>query len=96
MFTRSHVKRSIWKPGNQEGKQVNNQESRKAGNKKRIPAINVFSYFPAFPIHLLSASRRGSSRTEMNPRNFFAELKQRNLYKVAVASAVIRRRMDGA
>ena len=79
------VKRSIWKPGNQEGKQVNNQESRKAGNKERTRAINAFSYFPAFLIHLLPASSRGSSGTEMNPRNFFAELKRRNVYKVAVA-----------
>jgi len=29
-----------------EGKQVNNQESRNAGNRERIPAINVFSCFP--------------------------------------------------
>ena len=75
---------------------MNNQESRKAGNPKRIPAINVFSCFPAFLIHLLPASRRGSSRAELNSRNFFAELKRRNVYKVAVASAVIRRKMYGA
>ncbi len=61
-----------------------------------IPAINAFSYFPAFLIHLLFASSRGLSRTDMNPRNFFGELKRRNVYKVAVASAVIRRRMYGA
>jgi hypothetical protein len=32
----------------------------------------------------------------MNPGNFFAELKRRNVYKVAVAYAVVGRRMNGA
>ena len=32
----------------------------------------------------------------MNPRNFFAELKRRNVYKVAVAYAVVALAADSA
>jgi hypothetical protein len=32
----------------------------------------------------------------MNPRNFFTELKRRNVHKAAVADAVVGRRMNGA
>ena len=31
----------------------------------------------------------------MNPRNCFVELKRRNVYEVAVAYAVVGRRMNG-
>jgi hypothetical protein len=77
---KSQTKGSIWKPGNQDqegGEEVNNQERRKSGNQVRIPAINLFSCFPALLIHLLPASRRGSSRAETNPCSFFAEPKRR-------------------
>src|SRR6266496_4372621 len=33
--------------------------------------------------------RKRPSRRRMNPRNFFAELKRRNVYKVAVAYAIV-------
>ena len=31
----------------------------------------------------------------MNPRNFFAKLKRRNVYKVAIAYVVVGRRING-
>jgi hypothetical protein len=71
---KSQTKGSIWNPG----RQVNNQENRNEGKQAGNPAINVFFCVPAFPIHLLPASRRGSNGAEMNPRNFFAEPKRRN------------------
>ena len=37
----------------------------------------------------LARAERHFTRTEMNSRNFFAELKRRNVYKVAVAYVIV-------
>src|SRR6266516_2477239 len=38
---------------------------------------------------VVSTTRSRENRDDMNPRNFFAELKRRNVYKVAVTYAIV-------
>jgi TolB-like protein len=48
----------------------------------------VQKHFPPPPIHE-AGGKRNPARPGMNPRNFFAELKRRHVYRVAIAYAVV-------
>ena len=81
------MKRSIgWRKVIASAMALPSQASGWIASSIRCTAIRVLKHWPRRSCRL-ATSHRGDC--EMNPRNFFGELKRRNVYKVAVAYGVV-------